>query len=207
MADESFKQAAAEEPGQLIGPGERRIDEQIRLSRRRALLRGLGSGSVVISAAMPIKSMAYTAALTGTGGKICSLSGVQSGAHSRTTITAICGGRNVTFYSNNLPNWPNYTTSPAKSTFSNGTMSFTDGAKFNQVFGAGSSSNSVFTIVKNDPTSDEAHWIVALLNANVTRPGFVAPYSPGEVVALYADPAKSTAALAFFKSYMETLTS
>ncbi len=47
-----------------------------------------------------------------------------------------------------------------------------------------------FEIVQDTPTSDEAHWIVALLNANKTKTGNVAPYSPAEVIELYKGPDK-----------------
>lgn len=173
--------------------------------RRRLLLKGLGKGTAVVAAVSPIKSMAYTAALTGTGGKICSISGVQSGAHSKTTITAICGGRNVAYYQDNLPHWPGYSAGPpAHASFSNGATSFNELATFASVFGGGSST-PVFNIVRDSPASDEAHWVVALLNANVTKVGYVAPYSPAEVKAFYGG-SQPAAALAFFQGYMETLT-
>lgn len=176
-----------------------------RLSRRRALLRGLGAGSAALAAVTPIKSLAFTASVTGTpNGKLCSISGTQSGAHSSTTITAVCGGRNPDYYKL-LQNWPNYDSVAENCSFSNGTKSFKKGAKFSAVFGSGSSEKGVFRIVKDTPRSDEAHWIVALLNANITKAGYVAPYSPAEVVTLYSSP-DQPAALAFFKGYMETLT-
>ena len=164
MDSRPFKPADGRQEQPPGDPQKADAEELARLSRRRALLRGLGKGFALMGAALPIKSMAYTAALTGDG-KLCTISGVQSGAHSSTTITAECGGYN-TFYYADKKNWPKK--------FSNGTnQELNETNAFSVVFKSSSSFQSkVIDIVTDTVDSDEKHWIVALLNANATKSGF-----------------------------------
>lgn len=62
------------------------------LARRRMLLKSVGKGSAVIAAAVPLQSLATTALLTPTGLR-CSVSGMQSGVHSKAPDSSVvCGG-------------------------------------------------------------------------------------------------------------------
>jgi hypothetical protein len=65
-------------------------------------------------------------------------------------------------------------------------------------------SQPLMTILKNFTTSNEYHWIAALLNAIKPPVGYVFPYSPQEILDLYAG-AQQADALAFLKNYMETM--
>jgi hypothetical protein len=171
------------------------------VNRRELLLKGLGKGTTIVAAVAPIQSLAFTSAVTANG-KICSCSGVQSAAHSRSTGLPTCGGRSPDFY-NTVEHWPNYnpTTKHAPNTV--GTITFDETTKFKSIFGGGQS-KTMIAIMQTDPLSAEFHWISALLSAVKPPSGYVFPYSPIEVLALYAGP-QSAAALDFFKGYMETV--
>ena len=97
-----------------------------------------------------------------------------------------------------LSSWPNY----PNTTYTVGTKTFTQNSGFNTVFNGGLS-QPLMTIMKNFTTSNEYHWIAALLNAIKPPAGYVFPYSPQEVLDLYAS-SQQADALAFFKNYMET---
>src|SRR5437762_14094568 len=96
------------------------------MSRRRVLLKGIGKGSAILAAAAPIKTLASTPSVTANG-QICTISGVQSGAHSRATNLPTCAGKNTTFYSN-LANWP------SNLPYTVGAKTVDKDKKFNEVF-------------------------------------------------------------------------
>lgn len=169
--------------------------------RRRLLLRGIGKGSAVVAAATPIKSLAFTSSVTANG-KICSISGVQSAAHSAPTNLPTCGGKSPGWYKT-ISHWPGYNSTTGIATNTVGAITFTQHAVFSAVFGGGSGS-TLWNIMSTQESSDEFHWIPALLNAIQAPAGYVFPYSPQEVLDLFAGPQKA-AALAFFKGYMETI--
>src|SRR5437762_2554474 len=167
------------------------------MSRRRVLLKGIGKGSAILAAAAPIKTLASTPSVTANG-QICTISGVQSGAHSPATNLPTCAGKKARFYST-IANWPNGdTTYPIDAAHS-----FSKVTKFNALFGGGSTSN-LMNILKDSSVPPEAHWIAALLNGIKAPAGYVFPYSAQEVLALYAGP-QQAAALVFFQGFMETL--
>ena len=163
------------------------------LARRRMLLASLGRGSAVVAAAaLPLKALAATPTVTsingiGLGAPVrCTISGAQSGVHSKETITATCAGLKPISYDVTTA-WPGGVIKTAQ---------------FSTVFG-GSVSGTLISIIKA-PVSDNAYWIAAFLNAQTGSLARNFPYTPPEVVALFNGPRK-LAALAFFKTYMSTL--
>lgn len=168
-------------------------------SRRYVLLKGIGRGSAILAVAVPIKTLASTPSMTANG-QICTISGVQSAAHSQATQLPTCAGLKPAYYAD-ITKWPNYSDSHAKNAV--GSTNFDENSKFLDVFGSGSNNKLLF-LLKKDPSSAESHWIAALLNAIKPPPSYVFPYSPDEVVALY-NSAQQSAALDFFKGWMETI--
>ena len=167
-------------------------------SRRRLLLRGIGKGSALLVAAVPIKTLASTPSVT-VNGQICTVSGTQSAAHSKAKNLPTCGGLSPGYYMK-IAHWPNFPTT----TYTVAGKSFNQNTNFNAVFGGGQAV-AMLTIMNTTPNnSDEFHWIAALLNAIKAPLGYVFPYSASEVLALYAG-SQSAAALAFFKGFMETI--
>ena len=197
VADETNPSSALNGRGG-VGGGEVDTDSARVASRRRLLLRGIGKGSALLAAAVPIKTLASTPSVTANG-QICTVSGTQSAAHSKAKNLPTCGGLSPGYYMKiqHWPNFPNTTYTVAGKTFNQNT-------EFNVVFGGGQAV-AMLTIMNTTPNNnDEFHWIAALLNAIKAPTGYVFPYSASEVLALYAG-SQSAAALAFFKGFMETI--
>jgi hypothetical protein len=196
-------------------------------TRRRMLLQSVGKGSAVLAAVTPITTLASTNSLTANG-LICTVSGVGSAAHSKSTTLPTCGGLSPGYYKT-PSHWPGYNATKNKAsntvTKPNGTtctfrQNFNtapnglnpggaDDTSFATVFGGGSTAG-MFYILKNQAPTDEFHWIAALLNAVMyattgswPKSPYVFPYTPTEVLSLYST--DYAAGLAFFKGYMETL--
>ena len=176
------------------------------VSRRRALLKGVGKGAAVLAAAVPIKSLATT---TVTADKhLCSVSGSMSGVRSVTTGMVTCGGRKFSLYKP-VGSWP--IDGMSQEVVNNGTSNFLRsttnfGAVFgNGLTGAAYTMATMFGAGVSDATAiDEAHWIVALLNAKNYPATF--PYTPAEILAQYAaGGATRLNALTFYKTHMELL--
>lgn len=197
--------------------------QALAVSRRGMLLRGIGKGSAALAAVVPITSLAATPSLTGNG-LVCSTSGVGSAKHSGTSSLPTCGGMSPGYYKM-ASRWPNFLKVGAVKTatnvvgattiyqnFSNAPAGTSPGGPndtaFSAVFGGGSN-NGMFYILKNQAPTDEFHWVAALLNAiwyKKSSSGWplapkVFPYSPEEVLALYAT--NYAKGLMFFKDYME----
>lgn len=173
-------------------------DAQRTASRRRLLLKGIGRGSALLAATVPIKTLASTPSVTANG-QICTASGTQSAAHSQATNLPTCGGLSPGYYMK-IGHWPNYPTT----TYTVGVKTFNQNTKFNTVFGGGKSVGMLTIMNTNPVNNDEFHWIAALLNAIKAPSGYVFPYSAPEVLALYKGN-QSAAALTFFKGFMETI--
>jgi len=180
------------------------------LARRQMLLKGLGKGSAVLAAAtVPMHSLATTGTITNTGkggepAVRCGISGMMSGVHSRETFTTVCSGYSPGRYKK-IENWPNYRASAVDAWNSVNGKSFHKTTKFSEVFGGGLA-KGMLDIMNDDESSDEFHWIAALLNAVGGAPSsFNFPYTGSEVLAFYKGAGQYTAekALAFFKTYME----
>lgn len=185
------------------------------LARRHMLLKGVGKGSAVLVATMPLQTLAGQSLLTFDGQHQCSVSGQHSGVHSATTTTLTCGGYSPSWWgqkdTNGKPkNWPE--------PLPNG---WTYKTKCNDVFlgctlrntDTGNSVPSLWQIMEPKESSgkftdtDEFHWVCAWLNA--IRKAFAFPYTPQQVIDYYvlgtASPGYQDALL-FFKTYMESHT-
>lgn len=175
------------------------------LARRRMLLSSLGKGSAAVALVVPIQTLAATTIVGGT--KLCTVSGVQSNIGSKPPGTpTTCQGNSPTFFQT-LANWPGYsaTPPPPTATFVVDGITLTNNSKFNEVF-PGGVSTQLDKVLLNTPTSDNAVWVTALLNALKNRSGFNFPYTPTQVRAFYTgDPVLKVKALAFFKDYMQTV--
>ena len=164
-------------------------------NRRRMLLKGLGRGSAALAAVVPIKSFAVTSVTK--NNLLCTISGVQSGVRSNTAVLPACSGKSVAFYTT-PGTWPQNGT--PVDVISNGASTFLRStATFTGIFGGGSASTmgTLFGSV-----TDETHWIVALLNAQIPGNPNNFPYTPSQVVALYNSP-QQAAAILFFKNNLE----
>ena len=165
-------------------------------TRRKMLLTSLGKGSAVVAAAaLPLKALAATPTVTllNLGPQVrCTISGMQSGVHSKETITATCAGRKPSSYGPptvTIPTlWPG---SENKS------------APFNVVFTSSSVISTLINIIQTDSGSDNAYWIAAYLNAQTGSPASNFPYTPTEVQGLFQT--NPVNALLFFKTYLSTL--
>jgi len=171
------------------------------LARRQMLLKGLGKGSAVLAATVPLQTLAGQSLLTFDGKHQCSVSGMHSGVHSATpSNTPICGGYSPGWWRQsddgltprrtwpNLPNGWTYNTK-CSAVFSKRTLS---------------GNPTLFQVMRNYQNTDEFHWICAWLNA--LSHSFNFPYTGQEVINFYNSPS-SDDALEFFKTYMETHTS
>lgn len=173
------------------------------LARRSLLLKGLGRGSVVLAATVPLQTLAGQSLLTEGGKHQCSVSGMQSGVHSATpTNTPTCGG-----YS---PGWWGKSDDGIKPARAWPLLpnSWTYNTKCSVVFSKQvlSGNPSLFQVIKPGggySNTDEFHWICAWLNA--LSHSFNFPYTGQEVIDFY-NSTSSADALAFFKTYMETHT-
>jgi len=186
------------------------------VARRRVLLKGVGKGSAVLAATIPLQTLAGQSLLTFDGKHQCSVSGMHSGVHSATpTNTPICGGYSPGWWGQSqivggkivpkrawpaLPNGWTFNTK-CDAVFTKCTLRNTDGSK-----------PSLFQIVEpQEPISkfsntDEFHWVCAWLNA--LSHSFNFPYSGQQVLDFYNSPSSTVYqdALTFFKTYMETHT-
>ena len=170
------------------------------LARRSLLLKGLGRGSAVLAATVPLQTLAGQSLLTYDGKHQCSVSGMHSGVHSATpTDTPICGG-----YS---PGWWRQSDDGIKPrrTWPLLPNSWTYNTKCSVVFSKRvlSGNPSLFQVMRDYSNTDEFHWICAWLNA--LSHSFNFPYTGQEVIDFY-NSSSSADALAFFKTYMETHT-
>ena len=169
------------------------------LVRRKMLLTSLGKGSAVVAAAvLPLKALAATPTLTSinsptAGAPVrCTISGALSGVHSKETITATCAGRKPSSYGPptvTIPTpWPG---------------NVNKNAPFKVVFTTSTVTTKLIDIIQTAPTSDNAYWIAAYLNAQTGSPASNFPYTPTEVQGLFVT--NPVNALNFFKTYMSTL--
>ncbi len=166
------------------------------MARRRVLLKGIGTGSAVLAAALPIQTLASQSVLTPGGQHQCTISGAQSGVHSATTTSAVCGGYSVIHWGsgNGHPtnSWPTDYLQKCAAVFTKTSLP---------------SDLSLFQVMKDHPTTNDAHWICAWLNAlwNELHPGTLNfPYTGSQVLAFYgSDSTSGSPALNFFMTYME----
>ena len=176
-------------------PNEQAVGADRVASRRYVLLKGIGRGSAILAAAVPIKTLASVPSVTITG-EICSVSGTQSLVHSQPKGLPQCAGSMPAKYKT-IMNWPNY----PNTNYTVGVKTFSDQSRFLDVFGAGSTKKLITIMGAGE--SPELHWIAALLNAIKAPAAPVFPYSAAEVLTLYST--QQGPALTFFTQFMETL--
>ncbi|MDO8286569.1 MAG: hypothetical protein Q7T69_16290 [Rhodoferax sp.] len=174
------------------------------LARRSLLLKGLGRGSAVLAATVPLQTLAGQSLLTFDGKHQCSVSGMHSGVHSATpSNTPTCGGYSPGWWGQSktvdgkiVPRraWPIDYRIKCDTVFTRCTLLNANGTK-----------PSLFQIMSDSrfASSDEFHWVCAYLNA--LSHSFNFPYTGQEVIDFYNSPSYADA-LAFFKTYMETHT-
>lgn len=188
------------------------------MARRRMLLKSLSRGSAAVAAAaVPMHTLASTGTITNIGkdGEAairCGISGMMSSVHSRETFTQTCSGYSPGKYKK-IENWPNYDPYTNDATNSVNGIAFNKSTNFNAIFGGGVNSGLLdimekkpSSVMEKKSSSDEFHWVCALLNAVGGAPAsFYFPYTASQVVAFYKDtgPYSKAQALAFFKTYME----
>jgi len=205
MKPESHSQAPQSAPSPVSG----HLSPQA-LQRRSALLRGLGKGSAVIAAAVPIQTLAVPRLTE----RLCTVSGVQSNVGSgRTALTtATCIGFSPTHYKSTA-NWPNVTGSlPNTPKFAVSGKTVRKAATFASIFGGGSG-NTLMDILNgvSGTNPDEKVWVAALLNGQKMPMNYPTQYTAAKVIQLYLDntPTKggsstvSNDAFFFFKEYLQ----
>ncbi|MDO8263480.1 MAG: hypothetical protein Q7T21_09650 [Gallionella sp.] len=175
------------------------------IARRRILLQGVGKGAAVLAATVPIQTLAGQSVLTPGGLHQCTISGAHSGVHSTTTTTTVCGGYSIAHWAagnangNGPPSnpWP---TLPSPWTHTTST---------NLVLISSSLTGALIRVMRLSPTSPEAHWICAWLNALWEEQHLGSlhfPYTGTQVLAYYnlgSGNPTYVDALAFFTTYME----
>ena len=158
-------------------------------ARRRVLLKGLGKGAAVLTATVPIQTLA---------GQICPSSGTMSARMSQGTSPAenCPSGFAVAHWAQTNADNP-----PApKNQWPAGASHL---ARYRSVFISSANNKTMLQIMTDPSYSDEKHWICAWLNSQAV-PKF--PYKPLKIINLanpdfrtqYAD------SLAFLKKYMES---
>ncbi len=185
------------------------------LARRRMLLKTAGTGSVATLAALsPMKAMAGGVTLavcnSATTGKavICTISGVQSAAHSFHGETY----PNAWGYS---PGWWGQTMLSAGKTVPRRTWPCSCTMTVGSILIRASTATknlTLLTLMSNSAYADtpERHWLNAYLNAlayetntgwDKGRTGWAFPYSSTDVINFYLN--NDQAAYAFFVAYLE----
>lgn len=166
-------------------------------ARRLIMLRGLGKGSAVVTAAaLPLSTLAQGSTLlvtpTGNGGTAnlrCTVSGIQSTvANSKIPSDArVCGGYSPGWWgqeTGGVPRrtWPIDYKTKSKTLF---TRYATDDPGYAHLF---TNSTTLFDVMRSSsfsPTKTR-HWIGAYLNGlSGGAPGFPFPYSGAEVMSFY----------------------
>lgn len=158
-------------------------------ARRRALLKGLGRGTAVLAATVPIQTLA---------GQLCPTSGGMSAQLSQGISTsASCPSGHSTSY------WSQKNSKNSRSSSNNWPEKTDPAAAYNSVFVKSNNHKSMLEILTESPDSDESHWICAWLNSKAV-PDF--PYSSEKVIALSDSTYRSDYAntLTFLKKYMES---
>lgn len=171
------------------------------VARRRALLKGLGKGGAALAAVAPIQSFAVPKL---NDGRVCSLSGLQSGVTSHTPSSAtVCQGWPPAHFVavskfQEAFDWP----AGVGGVDAAATLTFAD------IF-RGSDTRFVIDILRGRPPvmsgdDEKRYWIAAYFNAWITSNNFA--YSPGAVISQYQNTAKAGDYLNFYMTYMSQRT-
>ncbi len=187
------------------------------IARRHMLLKSLSKGSAVVAvAAVPIQTLATNTSLLtpgvagGTAGMRCSVSGMQSGVHSKETTTAVtCGGYSPGWWGQvqigSNPRAPRRSWSPAIPTaLCTGTFTKTG----TDDPGVSFANKTLFNVMDESgfANTKTRHWIGAWLNGLTGGPtGFPFPYTGPEILSLYnsSDPIKRANAYKLITVYLE----
>lgn len=184
------------------------------VARRRMLLKGLGKGSAVLAAAVPLQTLASQSVFTNPGkdGALairCGISGMTSGIHSRDTVTTVCTGYSPGYYKNHA--WPadinrdapcttvckdsqlkTYVCTETKT--HQGTTTTTTFRSGTDVTNSNNGKtckpvavpSTLFDVIDFHESSDEYHWICAWLNGMGGAPAsWNFPYTGAQVIAFY----------------------
>ena len=195
----TIEQTKATEQGEAPADAQALSSEAV--ARRHLLLKGLGRGSAVLAASIPLKTLASTSVFTNRGANgaaviQCSVSGMNSVAPSQSTTSQVCSGYNPTRYQNG-DSWPSGVKKNLRVT------SIFPSCKLLTNKGL---APTLLQVMKMGPSVPDFHWVGAYLNA---QPGAVPigwnfPYNGAQIQAFYAA-TPNTRALAFFTTYMETI--
>ena len=184
------------------------------LARRHMLLKGLGKGTAVLAASVPLQTLASQSVFTydgpGTATQIrCGVSGMTSGIHSRDVTTNQCYGFSPGYY-HKREHFPKSTNADALITVVFPTCNLLVGVcttngnktacKKNDVPDS-TKVPSLLEVMNMTPRPDEFHWLAAWLNAQPDSPAVQYPYTGAEIQAFYAS--KDASAFEFIKKYME----
>jgi hypothetical protein len=203
MAIEKTKAAEQSE-----APADEPVLSSEAVARRHMLLKGLGKGSAVLAASIPLKTLAATSVFTNPGANgapviRCGISGMNSGVHSRDTITNVCSGYSPGYY-HQRQHWPSGLNPDAlvTSVFPSCTL------KVNQQGTALGTFRvpTLLEVMNLTPRVDEFHWIAAWVNAMGGAPSsWNFPYTGAQIQAFYAGtgPYSKAQALTFIKTYLE----
>lgn len=174
-------------------------------ARRHMLLKGLGRGSAVLAASIPLKTLASTSVFTNPGANgapviRCGISGMTSGVHSRDTVTNVCSGYSPGYYKKS-EHWPAGLNPNALVTtvFPSCTLMISTG-------GGGSRVPTLLEVMNSFTNTDEFHWVAAWVNAMGGAPSnWNFPYTGAQIQAFYAGtgPYSKAQALTFIKTYLE----
>ncbi len=180
------------------------------VARRHLLLKGLGRGSAVLAASIPLKTLASTSVFTNPGANgapviRCGISGMTSGVHSKDTTTNVCSGYSPGYYTQRQ-HWPSGLNPDALVTTvfpSCKLMVNKDGTSLGTY-----RVPTLLEVMNLTPRVDEFHWIAAWVNAMGGAPSsWNFPYTGAQVQAFYAGTGPGgytkAQALAFFMTYME----
>jgi hypothetical protein len=195
MNTENLEPKGLEQPGSL---------PSLAASRRRMMLKSLGRGSAVLAASVPIQTMAFTT-LIKNDGQICSISGMQSGAHSRPPTTTACAGYSPGWWKqfDQRPHGVPHAHWPATLYTPPGTLQRTYDSPISGLFNGGKvpQNTTLWDVARIHENSEENHWLCAWLNAQ-TLSNF--PYTALEIETIYGGLTVGSLeyfqALNFFKS-------
>ncbi|TAM34145.1 MAG: hypothetical protein EPN61_17605 [Burkholderiaceae bacterium] len=182
-------------------------------ARRHMLLKGLGKGSAVLAASIPLKALATlppTSVFTNPGANgapvvRCGISGMTSGVHSQDTTTNVCSGYSPGYYTQR-EHWPSGLNPDALVT------TVFPSCKL-MVNKAGTALGNyrvptlleVMNLTPRAPVP-EFHWIAAWVNAMGGAPSsWNFPYTGAQIQAFYAGtgPYTKAQALTFIETYLE----
>lgn len=177
------------------------------LARRRMLLKSLGKGSAMVAAVVPLQSLANSTALLTRNGLRCSVSGMQSGVHSKApTSSVVCGGYSPGWWGQSddgiVPRRPWPSGYPAMACTAKFTQTGYDDPGVNFV------GKTLFKVM-SDPgfsSTKTRHWICAFLNGFYQSANRF-PYTGQEILDFYNLPpgnSNRAAAYTLITGYLET---